>query len=327
MSSLNLFMHDEKDQFPIDPYSLKTFAILRDYLEPDTQLKLESTASSILNLLPENDPHHGIEVGSFSGLCIEMAEQIPYHHPSQLKLVELLAYIGISEKLGRMSHSMIEVPRIIRYIRGRSPVTSRRVRNLANSIATSSWGRNLQKALMVGAFNSSLLLLRCSRLLIYPNDMKNRTGPSTGCPLSYYVNFHAFAANLFENRIFSNGASWAIWAMRKAHEEHHKETGSMRDMYVLAAAQWILWYGQSFFKHIIYPGEIDNDTLRSWKPGSLYTGTKFLSLHRWQFWKDSFKNIVCGGQDEEKGGYSQECRSVSAKAADIMDALEKNMTF
>ena len=160
-----------------------------------------------------------------------------------------------------------------------------------------------------------------------PTDMQNRTGPFEGFPLSYFVNFHAFAANLFEYRIFSNGSTWAIWALRDAHEGHVKERGSMRDMYVLAAAQWILWYGQSFFKHIIFPGEIDIDTLRAWKPGPLYTGTKFLSLHRWQFWKDSFKNVASGDQDEEKGGYGQECRSVSKKAADIMDALEKSMTF
>ena len=196
--------------------------------------------------------------------------------------------------------------------------------------------------------------------------MQNYTGPFEGYPLSYYVNFHAFAANLFEYRIFPNGCTWAIWALRDAHEGRQKETGSMRDMYVLAAAQWILWYGQSLFKHIIYPGEIDKDTLRAWKPGPLYNGTKFLSLHRWQFWKDSFKNVASGGwveekgrhsqecrsvstkslsfhrwqfwinsfknvssggQDEEMGGYSQECRSVSAKAADIMDTLEKSMTF
>ena len=138
MSSLNLFMEEEKDGTYISPYSLKTFAILRDYLEPDTQSTLESTASSILNLMPEKDPHQGIEGRSFSDLCIEMAEQIPYHHPSQLKLVELLAYIGMSEKLGSMFHSMIEVCRITRYARCRSLVTIRRVRNPANFIDTSS---------------------------------------------------------------------------------------------------------------------------------------------------------------------------------------------
>ena len=112
MSSLNLYLHDEKDSYPVDPYELKTFAILRDYLEPDSQLRLESTAASILNLLPEKDPNHGSEVYDFSGLCIELAEQIPYHHPSQLKLVELLAHIGMSDRLGKMSRSEIEVPRI-----------------------------------------------------------------------------------------------------------------------------------------------------------------------------------------------------------------------
>ena len=164
MSSLNLYMQDEKDSFPIDDYSLKTFPILRDYLEPGTHLTLESTASSILNLLPEFGPYPRTEESSFSGLCIEMGEQIPYHHPSQLKLVELLAYIGMSEKLGEMAH-LIEVPRIVRYAKCRSPVTFRRVRNLANFIATSTWGKQPGKALMVGALNPSLLLLRCPRLL------------------------------------------------------------------------------------------------------------------------------------------------------------------
>ena len=180
---------------------------------------------------------------------------------------------------------------------------------------------------MVDAPDSSLLLLRCSWILIYPTNSDDHTGPFPDYPLSYYVNFHAFAANVFEYRIFSKGSTWAIWALREAHEESRNEKASLRDMYVLAAAQWILWYGQSFFKEIIYPGEIDNNTLRRWQPGPLYTGTQFLSLHRWQFWKDSFKNVVSGEQDEEKGGYGLECRSVSAKAADIMDALERNMTF
>ena len=113
MSSLNLFLQDEKDHLTIDAYTLKTFPILRDYLEPGTHLTLESTARSILNLLPEHDPYHSIEEFCFSGLCIEMAEQIPYHHPSQLKLVELMRYIGMSEKLGKMSRYVIKVPRIV----------------------------------------------------------------------------------------------------------------------------------------------------------------------------------------------------------------------
>ena len=66
---------------------------------------------------------------------------------------------------------------------------------------------------------------------------------------------------------------------------------------------------------------------RMWSPGPLYSGTSALSLRRWQFWKESFKTVALAGKNEEKGGYGQECRIVAAKAADIMDSLEKNMTF
>ena len=176
---------------------------------------------------------------------------------------------------------------------------------------------------MASVPDSSLRLLPCRYGF---TNIDKLTGPIPGSPLSNYVNFNAFAANLFECRIFSNGSDWAIWTLREAHEDHHREEGDMRDVQVLSAAQWILWYGQTLFKRIIYPGEVPIDDLQSWTPGPLYDGTKFLSLHRWQFWKDSFRNIAYSGQDEEKGGYSQECRSVSAKAATIMDALE-SMTF
>ena len=56
---------------------------------------------------------------------------------------------------------------------------------------------------------------------------------------SEYVNFHAFAANLYERRIFRADPTWAIWAQREANEIGRKEHGSVRDGYVLAAAQWI----------------------------------------------------------------------------------------
>ena len=99
----------------------------------------------------------------------------------------------------------------------------------------------------------------------------------------------------------------------------------MHQYYVLAAAQWILWHGQSFFKQVLF---LDDETIQDsgkWSPGPLYRGTSDLSLHRWQFWKESYRTVALAGKDEEKGGYGQECRTVAAKAADIMDSLEKNM--
>ena len=101
MSSLDL-----KIEVPTDILTHETFDILCEYLQPDTALTLASTTQSILDLLPEKAPH-STEVWSFGDTCIEVAEQIPYHHPSQLKLVGLLKYPGKSTKLGQISTSKV----------------------------------------------------------------------------------------------------------------------------------------------------------------------------------------------------------------------------
>ena len=158
-----------------------------------------------------------------------------------------------------------------------------------------------------------------------PAETKDSIDPDPDDP-SKYVNFHAFVANLDERRVFSTDPTWAIWALRDAHEEPHKEQGSIRDAFVLGAAQYILWYGQSLFKQLLFPGDASADDLRCWSPGPLYDGKKCLSLHRWHFWRDSFK-AVASQEKEEKNQFSQECKMVAAKAAAMMDSLEKNMTF
>ena len=103
MSSLDL-----KIEIPTDALTYKFFCILRDYLQPDTTLTLHSTALSVLELLPNDDPQ-SIEVAFFGETCVELAEQIPYHHPSQIKLAGLLESIGDSEKFGRISTVQVGV--------------------------------------------------------------------------------------------------------------------------------------------------------------------------------------------------------------------------
>jgi hypothetical protein len=75
----------------------KVAAILRDFLQPDTKTSLQEAASFLLAPIPANASGHA-EVCSFGGICVELAEQIPYHHPSQLKLVQLLHYLSRSPK-------------------------------------------------------------------------------------------------------------------------------------------------------------------------------------------------------------------------------------
>lgn len=145
------------------------------------------------------------------------------------------------------------------------------------------------------------------------------------------MNFHCFAANLIEQRVLYDDPTWAIWALRDAHEEFCKEEGKwrqhIRDERMMAAGQWILWWGQGLFKQVIFPREVDlDDIANSLRPGQLYRGEGGLSLGRWRFWKDGFASVAAGAEGE-KDGYGEECVRVLAKAADIMETLEESMMF
>ena len=118
----------------------------------------------------------------------------------------------------------------------------------------------------------------------------------------------------------------AVWAQRDAHEgrrSHEHPEGVADGIYVLAAAQWIIWYGQSLFKQLLYPGEVSSDDLRNSSPGPKYSGKPNLTLHRWHYWKGEYNAVASSGARVGKE-YSQECRDVSARVVAIMDALEKS---
>ncbi|KAI9749597.1 MAG: 1,3-beta-glucanosyltransferase gas1 [Chaenotheca gracillima] len=263
MAALDLTMEDVED----DIFTEKSFNLLHDFLQPTTTLTLESTADSILEVLSSCDPE-GLEVWDFGETCIMLAEQIPYHHPSQLKLVRLLEYLG---KPNSLEHGVFRYQRL---------------------------GESLRESL---------------------DSVDREKGIA-------YANFHAFAANLREHRIFRTDPTWAIWAQREAHEGVSTRPNGSRDVVLLAAAQWILLYGQTLFKQIVFTGDISPREVQFWKPGPLYDGQADLSLQRWYFWRDGFKSAASGEKEQNKG-LGQECKSVAAKAADMMDSLERNMTF
>ena len=102
MYSLELKMEEPSG----DPSLDKTFALLRDFLQPESILTLEFTARSIEDLLPEKAPL-STEIWIFGETCVDIAEQIPYHHPSHLKLAALLEYLANSPKLGQVHTSKV----------------------------------------------------------------------------------------------------------------------------------------------------------------------------------------------------------------------------
>jgi hypothetical protein len=75
---------------------VKLAVILRDYLQPDSRSELELVADSILGLLPSKAGYR--DEFPLAYLCTEIAQQIPYHHPAQAKLVILLRYLARSPK-------------------------------------------------------------------------------------------------------------------------------------------------------------------------------------------------------------------------------------
>lgn len=142
------------------------------------------------------------------------------------------------------------------------------------------------------------------------------------------VNVWAFSANLFERRIFPTNPHWAIVCLREAFEGARlgpDDIWTKHNIGLLSVAQWILWYGQSLFKQVLNPIDIMYpDTPEYDDTGPLYHGKRGLSLDRWHFWRDGFNAVALSGK-EGKQEYSEECRDVAGKVADMMEVLENSM--
>ncbi|PWY95903.1 hypothetical protein BO94DRAFT_620264 [Aspergillus sclerotioniger CBS 115572] len=79
-----------------DELSAKVFHILNDYLQPDTEMPLFSAVKSILDILPGAPLSDEIYV--VGEIVLELAKQIPYHHPSQAKLARVMEGLTNSPK-------------------------------------------------------------------------------------------------------------------------------------------------------------------------------------------------------------------------------------
>lgn len=73
------------------------FDVLNEGLQPDTQTPIESVVSKISELLPEGGHYSGTYL--FFMVCFEVADQIPYNHPSMKKLAQIINLVLNSERL------------------------------------------------------------------------------------------------------------------------------------------------------------------------------------------------------------------------------------
>ena len=142
------------------------------------------------------------------------------------------------------------------------------------------------------------------------------------------INFAAFVAHLEERRVLLTDPTWAIWPLRDAFEDD--VDGWEYDVYVLRAAQWILWYSQSLFKQLLFSGSITLRDSTTWESGELYKGNWGLSLERWHFWRDCFKAAAASEQDIKEGKpmvldtQNEECKATTSELNE--DAVKSEQT-
>lgn len=138
--------------------------------------------------------------------------------------------------------------------------------------------------------------------------------------LTAWVNFHSFVAKV-EFHVWHTHAkpTWAIWALRDAFEQNDKyyPSTAIRDTYVLAAAQYVLYKGQDVIQSIAYPGDVSPLDKQHWALGPGYLGSADLNISRWHHWRDGFVAAA------DSGVSTDEVRTVARKAAKLMDALEE----
>ena len=87
----------------------RTYELLRDFLQPESAESSETTMHKIAALLPGKAPMSP-EMLAVVHTFIELAEQIPYYHPSLLKLVDLLVRLGRSTKFIQITKSKVLEP-------------------------------------------------------------------------------------------------------------------------------------------------------------------------------------------------------------------------
>lgn len=110
--------------------------------------------------------------------------------------------------------------------------------------------------------------------------------------------------------------------LRVAFESLERPEAWERDCNIMAAAQWILWHGQTLFKLVIFDGfEGAADDKGHWRRGIIYSNSLMepRSIGRWRGWKIDFEVV------EKNRHASRDCKIVAKKAACMMASLEEAM--
>lgn len=92
------------------PTDWEVFLILQEFFQPNSKISPEEAVDRIIAIFPDGYS----DLRSINDVCLELAEQIPYHHPSQLKLVRLLWLIGRNETRIKNHSSQVSFGLLVR---------------------------------------------------------------------------------------------------------------------------------------------------------------------------------------------------------------------
>lgn len=194
------------------------FLIVEGFLQPNSTVTLKDVIDRLLDIFPDGDMRF------INSICLELAEQIPYSHPSHAKLARLLWGVERSEaRIEKMKRKvyLYALPRLLKNFFDPTFVVTRTSTYYNTQIGAASFCQTLQKNIV--------------------NDK-----PLPEADPVRYVNFQAFEAHLNDTGIFLASPHRASQAMDSAFSDedgHSQDTPEIHDAWVLGAAQWILWNG------------------------------------------------------------------------------------
>lgn len=135
-----------------------------------------------------------------------------------------------------------------------------------------------------------------------------------------YVNNQAFLSLMMEAGCWIPTTRPVLHVMSRTFEEsHEKEPIEIRETWIMGAAQWILWSGQSLFKLHLDPISRMRHKTTPLRNLEVIITTRPIELDMWHKWASEFRKAA------NCDDFGEECRGVAMRAADLMEALEKAM--
>lgn len=134
----------------------------------------------------------------------------------------------------------------------------------------------------------------------------------------YNANNIGFAARLMSAGLFVN---LILPFYHLINNLEKNVTSKFASIGIISTSIWILKAGHCIFREVVLnPSPWDTDDQQAYARGPLYDGP-IIGIERWRYWQE----ILAARVGEI--GISDEARELGKKAADLMAAMGRNVTF